>query len=290
MNTHAGSSSTKRPIPSTPSTKSRSQISNQNPRLVKSTKSPPPLRKDQTLKKSRAPGTSYAAANYSIPSVSLHRSLHKISFPHRLAAAGQQESARRPQQAAAAATAQHKTLFHSPIRRRRETRNETKTKQIQRPEPSTQAEKGRWGEKKKRVLVFIISCTTHKWQQRSKPNPQRRSAWVIIPVRGAVVAPPVAVPGLRCGFPQSPPHPYPSSPLLRSSPLLLPYPPTHPSIHPSIRGGAVFVVFKLLLLVSLFLSSSQFVSGISVFWVFFDTEIQPHIDSPFLLSSRRGVL
>lgn len=45
------------------------------------------------------------------------------------------------------------------------------------------------------------------------------------------------------------------------------------------------MVFKLLL-VSLFLSSSQFVSAISVL-VFFATEIQPHIDSPFFSSSLR---
>jgi hypothetical protein len=76
-----------------------------------------------------------------------------------------------------------------------------------------------------------------------------------------------------CGFPQSPPHPYPSP---SSLPCLT---------HPSIRRGAVFVVFKLLL-VSLFLSSSQFVSAISVL-VFFATEIQPHIDSPFFSSSLR---
>ena len=208
MNTHAGSR-TKRPNPSTPSTKSRST------QLVKSTKAHHHSAKIKP-QEIRAPGTSYAAANYSIPSISLHRSIQKFPFNFFSSSLSSSSSYRTT-----------RNTLHSPTER-----NETKQKKYK-----GLSEKGR-GERKK-GLVFI-SCT--QWQQRSKPNPQRRSAWVIIPVRGAV-APPVAVPGLLRLPPIS------STSLSFPFFVALPYPP--------IRRGALFVVFKLLL-VSLFLSSSQF--------------------------------
>ncbi|KAK8453340.1 hypothetical protein SEVIR_5G268966v4 [Setaria viridis] len=191
-----------------PGTKSRRKFpSHRNPQLVKSTKpttTTPAKIKPQEI---QAPATLIIPSH---PSLSIDPNIpfNLPFFPQ----------SRRPQQLLHShnyerlAQHKHQTTLHS------HEEKQNKTKEIQSLSP--QAKRGRG----KKGLVFI-SCTEWQQQQRSKPNPQRRSAWVIISQFES------SRPSARCcSWLAASPN------LLRHIPILLPLRSSpHPPIHPRPR-------------------------------------------------------